>query len=97
MRLLFVADPLARLNPKKDSTVALMRAAARLGDEVFFAEAADLSVDENGAAVAAKKLNIRESDLGMRNWSRRFFAARSWTVFLCGWSRRWILALRRRL
>ena len=62
MRLLFVADPLARLNPKKDSTVALMRAAARLGDEVFFAEAADLSVDENGAAVAAKKLNIRESD-----------------------------------
>lgn len=61
MKWLFVADPLERLSPKKDSTIALMRAAARAGDEVFAAEIAGLGMDESGATIAARRLSVRES------------------------------------
>ena len=62
MRLLFVIDPPSRLNPRKDSTIALMRAAVRMGDEVFIAEAADLGMDEQGAFVLAQHLQLYETD-----------------------------------
>jgi len=41
--MLFVIDPIARLNPAKDSSVALMQAAERAGLEVWVATLADLS------------------------------------------------------
>jgi glutathione synthase len=44
MRLLVVMDPLASLNPKKDSTLSMLRAAQSLGLEVFYAQQADLWV-----------------------------------------------------
>ena len=47
---LFVIDPIARLNPAKDSSVALMQAALRAGVQVWVAGPADLSAAE-GAAV----------------------------------------------
>ncbi|MFM7676685.1 MAG: glutathione synthase [Synechococcus sp.] len=40
---LFVVDPVARLNPAKDSSVALMQAAQRAGLEVWAATLSDLS------------------------------------------------------
>lgn len=40
---LFVIDPIERLNPTKDSSVALMQAAQRAGQEVWVACPADLS------------------------------------------------------
>ncbi|QPN60392.1 glutathione synthase [Synechococcus sp. CBW1002] len=40
---LFLIDPIARLNPAKDSSVALMQAAQRAGQEVWVATIADLS------------------------------------------------------
>ena len=40
---LFVIDPIARLNPAKDSSVALMQAAERAGRPVWVATLADLS------------------------------------------------------
>jgi len=42
---LFVVDPLERLRPAKDSSVALMQAAQRAGQEVWVCRAADLAVD----------------------------------------------------
>lgn len=64
MRLLFIIDSPARLNPRKDSTIALMRAAARDGEQVFAAEINRLGVDDNGAfAVSATPLKIKASDL----------------------------------
>ncbi|MGI9298112.1 MAG: glutathione synthase [Gammaproteobacteria bacterium] len=62
MRWLFVVDPPERLNPRKDSTVALMRAAARAGEEVFAAEIGGLGMDGGGATIAARRLNLHESD-----------------------------------
>ena len=40
---LFVIDPIARLNPAKDSSVALMQAAQRAGEQVWVCTIADLS------------------------------------------------------
>lgn len=43
---LFVIDPIARLNPAKDSSVALMQAAQRAGEQVWVCTIADLSAAE---------------------------------------------------
>lgn len=44
MNVLFVADPLERLDPSVDATVGLMHAAQERGDEVWVTQAADLEV-----------------------------------------------------
>ena len=51
---LFVIDPIIRLNPAKDSSVALMQAAQRAGLPVWVATLADLiAAERQGAAAAA--------------------------------------------
>ena len=55
MRLLFVIDPPATLNPQKDSTIALMRAAYRRGDEVYGVDtSAFVFVDGEAKFIAAQ-------------------------------------------
>ncbi|MFM7636124.1 MAG: glutathione synthase [Cyanobacteriota bacterium] len=51
---LFVIDPITRLNPAKDSSVALMQAAQRAGLPVWVATPADISAAERPAAVAGR-------------------------------------------
>jgi glutathione synthase len=51
---LFVIDPIARLNPAKDSSVALMQAAERAGRPVWVATLADLSAAERPGPVAGR-------------------------------------------
>ena len=46
--LLFVIDPADQLNVKKDSSIALMRAASAMGMDIFIATVADLSVNVRG-------------------------------------------------
>ena len=60
MRMLFVIDPPARLNPRKDSTIALMRAAARAGDDIFAATPVDLSMSGGDAVATARQLQVSE-------------------------------------
>ena len=50
---LFVVDPIERLRPSKDSSVALMQAAQRAGLEVWVCTLADLSARADGALAAA--------------------------------------------
>ncbi len=64
-RHLFVVDPLARLNPAKDSSVALMQALQRAGGEAWCCELADLSAELHpdggyGAWVRACPLELAE-------------------------------------
>lgn len=61
MRFLFVIDPLAGLNPRKDSSIALMRAAARAQDEVYVVETEGLILDDQGARVHARRLQVSQS------------------------------------
>ena len=50
---LFVVDPIERLRPSKDSSVALMQAAQRAGLEVWVCTLADLSARADDAPGAA--------------------------------------------
>jgi glutathione synthase len=52
MRHLFIVDPLPLLDVEKDTTVVLIREAARRGHEIFSVEVAQLSVGEGGRPVA---------------------------------------------
>ena len=62
MKLLFVVDPLAGLKPRKDSSVAMMRAAAARGHAVFAAEARQLQVADGIAGAACSALDVRRDD-----------------------------------
>ncbi|OJW94036.1 glutathione synthase [Thiobacillus sp. 65-1402] len=62
MKLLFVVDPLAGLKPRKDSSVAMMRAAAARGHAVFAAEARQLQVADGVAGAACSALEVRRDD-----------------------------------
>lgn len=62
MKLLFVVDPLAGLKPRKDSSVAMMRAAAVRGHAVFAAEARQLQVADGIAGAACSALDVRRDD-----------------------------------
>lgn len=60
MRHLFIVDPLTSLNPAGDTSIALMRQAAALGDEVFACEQKDLAAGP-GAGLVARAVPL---DLG---------------------------------
>ena len=61
MKLLFIVDALATLKPYKDSSVAMMRAAAARGHGVFAAETADLLLRDGHALAACVELKVRSS------------------------------------
>ena len=44
MKLTFIIDPIAKLDPTHDTSVALMEAADRLGHQVWITQAEKLSV-----------------------------------------------------
>jgi glutathione synthase len=59
MKLLFVVDPLAGLKPYKDSSVAMMRAAAARGHDVHATETRDLQVKDGVTLAACAALDVR--------------------------------------
>jgi len=66
MKLLFVVDPLASLKPYKDSSVAMMRAAAERGHAVWACEAHALRVRDGVTEAACSALEVRCED----DWCR---------------------------
>ncbi|MFM9912988.1 MAG: glutathione synthase [Methylophilaceae bacterium] len=54
MRLLVILDPLNSLNPKKDTSLAIMREAASRGHELFVAEQGDLVLRGNQVSAYCK-------------------------------------------
>ena len=73
---LYVIDPIARLNPAKDTSVALMQAAQRAGQQVWVCTLADLSaaerptapLDGHGAWVRAQPVTLAPMDHGPEGW-----------------------------
>jgi len=49
MKLAFILDPIAQLDPTHDSTVALMEAACTLGHEVYITEMQSLNIRHSKA------------------------------------------------
>ncbi|HSJ98750.1 MAG TPA: glutathione synthase [Myxococcota bacterium] len=62
MKIAFVVDPLERLQAYKDSTVAMMRAAAARGHEVEALQAGGIFVLEGSVRGRARRLELRDDD-----------------------------------
>jgi len=62
MKLLFVVDPLAGLKAYKDSSVAMMRAAAARGHAVFATETRQLSLQDGFVRAPCAALDVRNDD-----------------------------------
>jgi glutathione synthase len=61
MRVVFVADPLERLDPSTDTTVGLMHAAQELGAEVWVTEAIRLAAIGGRARASARRIELAPS------------------------------------
>lgn len=61
MNLLFIVDPLPGLKAYKDSSVAMMRAAAARGHAVFACETRDLFLESGACRTRVDRLAVRDS------------------------------------
>ena len=64
MKLLAIIDPIETLNPKKDSTIAMLQAAQGLGCEIFYTTQANLYCDQGiakGLITTIKTLDNEEN------------------------------------
>ncbi|MHB8353587.1 MAG: glutathione synthase [Burkholderiales bacterium] len=60
MDIVFIVDPLASLNPDKDSSIEMMHAAARRGHALFAIESGELHLKENQIWARAWPLTLTE-------------------------------------
>lgn len=80
MKLLFVVDPLAGLKPKKDSSIAMMRAAHARGHAVHACEASQLYIRNGLACADCEALDVFPDEAwyqirGKREWTLADFDA----------------------
>lgn len=68
MKLAFILDPLDRLDPGHDSTVAMMEAAQKFGHEVLVTSVSDLSVVEGQAWAKLAPLRLEPVALVDGHW-----------------------------
>lgn len=61
LRVLVVMDPIQSINPKKDSTLAMLWAASRRGHELWYAEQDDLWLDQGRARGQVRPLTVFEN------------------------------------
>ena len=60
MKQLFVLDPIENINPKKDSSAALMQAASRAQIDVWICTPSDLQARGDDAWVVSNKVNLAQ-------------------------------------
>ncbi len=68
MKLAFIIDPIAKLNPSHDSTVAMMEAAQTLGHEVWITEVHQLSVIDGKAWAILSQIQLVPVTLKEGKW-----------------------------
>jgi glutathione synthase len=68
VKFAFIIDPIAKLDPGHDTSVALMEAAQELGHEVWITEAHRLSVAEGKAWAIAEPVHLEPVELGEERW-----------------------------
>ncbi|MEK7884816.1 glutathione synthase [Methyloversatilis sp. NSM2] len=62
LRLAFIVDPLDKLKPAKDSSIAMMREAARRGHEIWAIQRQSMSLQADEVMVAATRIQPQRSD-----------------------------------
>ena len=65
MRVVYVTDPPQRLDARSDSTVELMRAGQRAGDEIYLALAPQLKLAAGQLQIDARQVQLNDDD---QNW-----------------------------
>ncbi len=68
MKLAFIIDPIAKLDPTHDSSVAMMEAAHQLGHQVYITTAEQLSVIDGQAAAHLQPVKIHPVKLDGDRW-----------------------------
>jgi glutathione synthase len=68
VKLAFIIDPIARLDPTHDSSVAMMEAAQLLGHEVWITQASWLSIVEGKAWAKLQRVTLTPVTLGENRW-----------------------------
>ena len=71
MKLAFIIDPIAKLDPGHDSTVAMMEAAQILGHEVWITEVHQLSVIDGKALAILSQVQLVPVTLKERIWMNK--------------------------
>jgi len=69
MRLAFIIDPIARLDPTHDSSVAMMESACRRGWEVFVIDMSSLSLEQGQVWARTTAVSIAPVSLVAGKWS----------------------------
>lgn len=80
MKLLFVVDPLPSLKSYKDSSVAMMRSAAKRGHAVYATEARHLSIQEGIVRAQCSALDVSSDDAWYRVAHTENFALKSFNA-----------------
>ena len=62
MRIAFIVDPLAKLKAYKDSSVYMMREAARRGHDVYAFEARDITLIDNRVVARVSSLGVTQNN-----------------------------------
>lgn len=95
MQQLFLTDPLSRLRPAKDSSVALMQAASDAGSQVWWAEPRRLQAVDGDVTVLAQPLELTPMHHDPQGWrvpdpwyGQGAVEQRSLTGFQVVWMRR---------
>ena len=60
MKIALILDPLEELKPHKDSSIAMMREAARRGHELFVLEQGDILLREHRISLNAQRLELQD-------------------------------------
>jgi glutathione synthase len=68
MKLAFIIDPIAKLDPTHDSSVAMMEAAHQLGHQVYITTAEQLSVIDGQATAHLQPVQIHPVKLEGDRW-----------------------------
>jgi glutathione synthase len=68
MKLAFIIDPIAKLDPTHDSSVAMMEAAGILGHQVYITTAEQLAVIDGRAAAYLQTIQIEPVKLVEQRW-----------------------------
>ncbi len=63
MKFLFIIDPIAKLDPKHDTSVAFMEASVTLGHEVFITQMENLSVKNGKAWASVEKVTLKPVEI----------------------------------
>lgn len=69
MKFAFIIDPLSKLDPGHDTSVAIMEAAQALGHEVWAAQAEELSVINNRAWALLEQVQLTPAEIVEGRWS----------------------------